>query len=262
MSHRMMSASLCAAGLGVTLASADQPAAPHWDYAGSDGPSAWATLSPHYAQCGRGTRQSPIDLPLTLHYEAATVEQAALDVFRHEHAIDVHNNGHTIEVQYDDGDRLQLGERSYRLVQYHFHAPSEHTVAGQHFPMELHLVHRADDGELAVVAVFLEEGPTNPGYAPVWNHLPKAPGRAEHVEHVGIDIDDLLPASRRAFAYIGSLTTPPCSEGVHWLVLRTPEALGVEQIRAFSTVLGHNSRPVQADNGRSLHNANIILDGR
>jgi carbonic anhydrase len=131
----------------------------HWGYDGKDGPRAWATLSPEYAECGRGSRQSPIDLPVAAGPDAPRAPAADMRVYHHEHALDVSNNGHTVAVAYDDGDQLALGETVYPLVQYHFHTPSEHTFAGQHFPGEIHLVHRAANGQLAVVGSRLGHPP-------------------------------------------------------------------------------------------------------
>ncbi|MEX2481703.1 MAG: carbonic anhydrase family protein [Gammaproteobacteria bacterium] len=247
--------SFCAVLLMALLAHsvhAEQSDVPHWTYADEGGPGVWATLSPEYAECMRGKRQSPIDLPVVAGPELPVDAPAALAAFHHEHVLEVRNDGHTIEVEYDDGDDLVLDDKTYRLVQYHFHAPSEHTVAGQHFPLELHLVHRAADGELAVIGVLLEQGQHNPVYDPVLGHIPAAAGVSVRVEHVSIDVDELLPASRNAFGYLGSLTTPPCSEGVHWLVLRAPVALDAAQIGSLAGVLHGNSRPVQPLHGRLI----------
>src|SRR5690606_7674068 len=118
----------------------------HWGYAGADGPGVRATLSPHYADCGRGRRQAPIDLPVVAGTDLTLDEPARLAPCHHEHVLEIRNDGHTVAVTYDDGDDLVVDGQVFRLVQYHFHAPSEHTIAGQHFPLELHLVHRAADG--------------------------------------------------------------------------------------------------------------------
>jgi carbonic anhydrase len=224
----------------------------HWGYDGHGAPTQWATLSPEYAECARGTRQSPVDLPVSAGTDVAVEPPARMEVFHHEHALDIANNGHTVAVTYDDGDQLIVGDTVYRLEQYHFHAPSEHTIGGEHFPLELHLVHRSADGRLAVLGVMLEHGSHNARYDAVVNHLPPAPGAKTHMEHVNIDIDALLPASRSAFSYVGSLTTPPCTEGVRWLVLRTPVGIDKGQIMQLAEVLHHNSRPTQALHGRRL----------
>ncbi len=232
----------------------------HWSYHGSDGPTVWGTLSPEYAECGRGTRQSPIDLPVAVGVEAPSEAPAALRAAHHEHVIDVINDGHTVKVVYDDGDDLMLGDKTYSLVQYHFHAPSEHTVGGAHFPLELHLVHRAQDGALAVLAVLLEKGPHNDNFDPVLTHLPQVTGGAEHVEHVAIDVDQMLPHTRSVFSYTGSLTTPPCTEGVRWLVMRVPVSLDAGQINRLADLLHDNARPVQPLGERRV-SASSLNDG-
>lgn len=254
----MLTLPLARAGaLLAVLASLARPAGAgdvdvHWGYDGEAAPAHWAELNPAFETCGRGHQQSPVDLPVATGADIAATAPARLEVFHHEHALDVANNGHTVAVTYDDGDRLSLDGTDYRLVQYHFHAPSEHTVGGEHFPLELHLVHRAASGALAVVGVLIEHGAANAAYAAVVDHLPTAPGASAHLEHVAVDIDALLPPARQAFTYAGSLTTPPCTEGVRWLVLRTPVALGSAQIGQLERVLHHNNRPVQARYERPL----------
>lgn len=232
--------------------------ATHWGYDGSNGPRAWATLSAEYAECGVGRRQSPIDLPVTAGTERAA--DATMHVFHHPHAVDVANNGHTLQVTYDDGDSLALDGVEYQLVQYHFHAPSEHTFAGQHFPLEVHLVHRAPSGALAVVGVMVENGPPNAAFDALTAHLPTATGASTHLERVAVDIDRLLPETRHAFRYTGSLTTPPCTEGVNWLVLRTPVAIAPAQIERLAGVLHHNNRDVQARHGRPVRAIELNVD--
>ena len=241
------------------LVAAEQSHA-HWGYDGKDGPRAWATLSPEYAECGRGSRQSPIDLPIAAGPEAPRAPAAEMKVYHHEHSVDVSNNGHTVTVSYDDGDQLALGESVYPLVQYHFHTPSEHTFAGQHFPGELHLVHRAANGQLAVVGVMLESGTHNAAFDAVVGHLPSTAGASEHVDRVPVDIDALLPASRQAFRYAGSLTTPPCSEGVEWLVLRAPAGIDPQQLQSLAAVLQHNNRDTQALHGRAVSSTELDVE--
>ncbi len=241
------------------LVPAEDPHA-HWSYDGKHGQRAWATLSPEYAQCGLGARQSPIDLPVAAGPDVPRTPAAEMQVFHHEHSLEVSNNGHTVAVTYDDGDQLALGETVYPLVQYHFHAPSEHTFAGQHFPGELHLVHRAANGRLAVVGVMLESGPHNPAFEAVVGHLPLTVGTSEHANRVPVDIDALLPASRQAFRYAGSLTTPPCTEGVEWLVLRTPVGIDPSQLQSLASVLHHNNRDTQALHGRAVESTELNVE--
>ena len=227
---------------------------PHWGYEGPTGPSAWGRLSPEFAICASGQRQSPIDIGKTSSVSLPAVRAAfgpaELRIAHTEHLADAVNNGHTIEVRYTQGDTLMVGDTSYELAQYHFHAPSEHTVNGRHSPMEMHLVHKSSSGGLAVVGVLIEKGAANAAFDPIWSKLPKATGVESHFEHVKVNVDDLLPKARTAYRYDGSLTTPPCAEGVKWLVMTTPVHLSAGQIAAFTTIIHGNNRPVQPLNGR------------
>jgi len=230
---------------------------PVWHYEGDEGPQHWGDLSPAFAACRDGRAQSPVDITLPVARgvtEALRLRfpAAALRIAHHEHVADGINNGHTIQVNYDDGDTLDLGETAYELVQYHFHNPSEHLLSGRRFPMEMHFVHRSTTGALAVVAVLIEEGWHNRAFEPVWANLPRTPGVETHYEHVKVDVDALLPAVRTSYRYEGSLTAPPCTEGVKWIVLTMPIELDTAQIRAFTDLIHGNSRPVQPLNGRTV----------
>ena len=221
----------------------------HWGYGTRDCPAVWAELSPAYALCGTGPEQSPIDLRDAEVVDHAPMlhdyEPSSLQIIRHEHVVDVVDNGHTIQVDYDDGSTLQVGADRYELAQFHFHAPSEHTIDGRRFPMEMHLVHRSASGGFAVLGVLIEEGAHHPAFDPFWGRLPQRPGERLHLEHVQVDIDDLLPESQATYRYRGSLTTPPCSEGVRWFVAVEPIALSAAQIDAFTSIIHGNARPVQ-----------------
>jgi carbonic anhydrase len=228
---------------------------PAWHYEGHEGPEHWGELNPKFAACRDGRAQSPIDitLPVARGVTSALKLQfpaATLRIAHHEHVADGINNGHTVQVNHDDGDTLFLGETAYGLVQYHFHNPSEHTLSGRRFPMEMHMVHRSAAGTLAVVGVLIQEGGHNRAFEPVWSNLPKTRGVETHYEHVKVDVDALLPAVRTSYRYDGSLTTPPCTEGVKWIVLTMPIELDAAQIHAFTDVMHDNSRPVQPLNGR------------
>jgi len=228
----------------------------HWGYEEADGPGVWADLSPEFLLCREGQAQSPIDLtgaqaasldPMGMNYQPAS-----LRIIRHEHLVDVINSGHTIQINYDEGSTLTVEATEFELAQYHFHVPSEHNVDGKSFPMEMHLVHVSEQGEIAVLGVLIEEGSHNPNFDPVVEHIPLEAGSEEHLEHVQVQIDDLLPADRSTFRYSGSLTTPPCSEGVRWFVLVQPLELSVQQIQSFARVISGNNRPLQPHNGRDL----------
>ena len=247
------------AGVGVASEPGDDPSerSPiHWGYSAEDGPARWDALSPDWALCGKGRSQSPVDLGGAKPAGAVELgfgyQPASLKIIHHEHVVDVLNNGHTIQVNYDEGSTIDIQGTRFELLQYHFHAPSEHTVGARHFPMEMHLVHQSQSGEVAAVGVFIEAGAHNAAFEPVWEHVPKETGKQEHLEHVVVDVDQLLPSDRRTYRYPGSFTTPPCSEGVHWLVFVEPIQLGQEQIDAFRAVVKVNNRPVQSLEGREV----------
>ena len=229
---------------------------PHWDYGQEHGPASWADLSPEFIACAEGQHQSPIDFDATAVAETPELRTqygpATLRIVHHEHEEDVVNTGHSIQVNIAGGDTLMVGGEAFSLVQYHFHSPSEHTVKGQHFPMEMHLVHKSATGRLAVVGVLIAEGAHNAAFEPVWANLPKEKSVETHLEHVQVDVDDLLPAERSTYRNEGSLTTPPCSEGVKWMVFTTPVQLSADQIGAFRAILSGNNRPVQPLNQRKV----------
>lgn len=223
--------------------------APHWDYHGERGPQFWGKLDPVFSLCDKGHNQSPIDIaetsPATLPKLLSNFSPAKLQIVHHEHIADEINDGHTIQVNYSEGDTLTIGSTNYELIQFHFHAPSEHTIRGNHYPMEMHFVHQSPSGALAVVAVFIEKGIHNAAFDPIWANLPKKQGVVSHYEHVQVNVDDLLPQSNKSYRYDGSLTTPPCSEVVEWIVMQSPIHLSAAQIWRFSTVIEENNRPVQ-----------------
>jgi len=180
------------------------------------------------------------------------VPPAELKIAHHEHVADGINNGHTVQINYPGADTLTLGDQSFGLVQYHFHGPSEHTIDGRHTPMEMHLVHKSGTSTLAVIGVLIEAGAHNAAFDPIWSNLPAQKGQETHYPAVKVDVDALLPAVRAAYRYDGSLTTPPCSEGVKWVVLSTPIQLSAEQIKAFTQLIPDNNRPTRALNGRTV----------
>ena len=230
--------------------------APEWHYEGAEGPATWSTLSPKFAACGEGQHQSPIDITKPTGDAMGTLRTtfppAALHFVHGEHVADGINNGHTIQINYPDADTLTLGGVAYQLAQFHFHSPSEHTVDGKYFPMEMHLVHKSSDDKLAVVGVFIVEGAHNKSFDPVWANLPAQKGVETHYPPIKVDADALLPTTRTSYRYDGSLTTPPCSEGVSWIVMRTPIELSSEQVAAFTRLIKDNNRPVQKLNGRTI----------
>jgi len=239
-----------------TTAMAPAKEAPHWDYE-DEGPTKWSTLSKDWAICGEGKAQSPIDIQKTstskLPEITAQFPQSELKIVHHEHQADAINNGHTIQVNYSEGDTLTIGGEKYALMQYHFHGPSEHTVGGKHTPMEMHMVHQSADKKLAVVGIFINEGKqTNNAFEPIWANLPKKKSEETHFPAVKVDVNQFLPASRSTYRYDGSLTTPPCSENVKWIVFSQPIELSAAQIGKFTSIIDPNNRPTQPLNGRTV----------
>ena len=233
-----------------------------WGYETENGPDVWGKLSSEYILCTEGEHQSPIDLvnskpvkhpPVIYEYYRTT-------------SLNIHNTGHTIELAYPEGNWIEVDGTRYQLLQFHFHTPSEHTIAGKLFDMEMHFVHKSEEGDLAVVGLLIESGRHNSTFDPVWAHLPAIPGETQRVEINEISpIDPFLMLSPNGqvndegmqslsgyYRYDGSLTTPPCSEGVKWIVLTTPVQMSEAQIAAFKAIIHTNNRPVQPLNGREL----------
>jgi carbonic anhydrase len=228
----------------------------HWGYESDNGPSNWGKLNPDWALCADGTQQSPIDISGARREKFDLMElefpTASLKIVHQTHVLDAIDNGHTIQINFDSGETFKIGSESYALRQYHFHAPSEHTVNGRHYPMEMHLVHLSKDKKLAVIAVFIEEGQHNETFDTIWTNLPKKTGQEVHLENVQIDIDHLLPENHATYRFSGSLTTPPCSEDVRWFVYAEPIELSQDQIKVFQETFQGNNRPTQPLNDRVL----------
>lgn len=216
----------------------------HWGYTGEHGPEHWGELSHEYEACGKGTKQSPIDI------EAA--REANLDDIAFHYGsskVDIVNNGHTVKVSYDEGSYVEVDGERYDLLQLHFHTPSEHAVSGELAPMEMHLVHSNSDGKLAVVGVMFEEGEENEAFDPVWLNLPEESGDHYETDDT-VNAEDLLPEDRTYYTYTGSLTTPPCTEGVKWMVLTDTVELSADQVDEIHEIMHSNNRPVQPLNER------------
>jgi carbonic anhydrase len=259
---------LCAGSLVVCFAADGVPppaAAPvHWSYGGEAGPSRWGSLSPDYALCGAGAAQSPIDIPSSVGAAKARWQirygSSGLHLSHHEHVEDIIDNGHTIQLDVDEGSSLTVADETYALKQLHFHVPSEHTIAGRHAAMEIHLVHQSAAGRFAVLGVLVEEGDApNPEFAKLVANLPAAKGETRHVPEVSVRVESHLPTTRAAHHYVGSLTTPPCLESVQWLVLQQPVLLAKSQISAIADRIGPNARPTQALHAREVEP--LVLEG-
>ena len=226
----------------------------HWGYEGEVAPSTWGALSPAYAACRDGQAQSPVDiLPsegVGLPALIFDYRKTMLKIAHHEHVIDIVDNGHTIQVTVDEGSTLITQRDEYQLLQFHFHTPSEHTIGGRSFPMEAHFVHQSPTGNFAVVSALYEEGTANENLARLIAHFPTAKGDAQHNPEVVLDLAAHLPKDHSVFNYLGSFTTPPCTENVEWFVLKQPIPASPEQLAAFAARLSPNNRPVQPLNGR------------
>lgn len=218
----------------------------HWAYEGDTGPDNWANLSPENALCRTGTRQSPINIEEGMRLDLEPIRFNYLPG-----DFSVLDNGHTIQVT-QEGNSISLIGKTYRLLQLHFHRPSEERIQGRAYPMVVHLVHQAADGALAVVAVLLDEGAENPVIQKFWSYIPLEQGHTVRAQEVPVDLQQLLPVERGYYTYMGSLTTPPCSEGVLWLVLKQPVTVSTEQISNFSRLYPYNARPVQNSAGRLI----------
>jgi carbonic anhydrase len=215
-----------------------------WSYSGDTGPTDWASLDAAYEACA-GSKQSPVDLAaddeaqdvnIELNYEAA---QGTLT-----------DTGHGVQVNVEGGT-MTIDGKPFALKQFHFHTPSEHTLDGQSYPVEAHLVHAADDGELAVLGIFYEEGEANDFLAPVWEDL-GSKSDIQDADPMELNVANMLPSDRVTYTYSGSLTTPPCSEGVRWHVMQEPLTLSAQQLNALTSIYDGNNRPVQPLNDREL----------
>lgn len=228
---------------------AQEPKSPahEWSYEGKESPKHWGDLNPDFATCKLGQQQSPIDIR-----DAKKGSLPSLQLNYKPSALRIINNGHTVQFNYDHGSFITVGDRRYELRQFHVHHPSEDLVDGKRYAMEIHLVHADSDGHLAVVAVLLKKGSANPVIQRLWDNLPKTGGKEESVSGVEVNAAALLPRPLGYYSFEGSLTTPPCSEGVTWIVLKTPLEVSGDQVGAFAKLYPHNARPIQPSNGRSI----------
>lgn len=252
-----------------------------WGYEGKEGPKEWGDLKAEWAACKTGVKQSPIDLK-----SAQKGKGEGMDIDWNQTPLKIINNGHTIQVNYspEAHSHSSIDGKEYDLVQFHFHAPSEHAVNGKSYPLEVHFVHKNKEGQLAVIGVFFKEGKANETLQKIWDNLPGKVGEEKVVPGVTVNGFDLLPPARaqqgtevaimqahkkkeggpiheselapaiatKHWHYEGSLTTPPCSEGVNWSVLQTPITASKEQIAKFRSIFKVSNRPVQALHGRQL----------
>jgi carbonic anhydrase len=232
---------------------ADKHATPHWDYEGEMGPARWVKEFP---TCGKGKQQSPLNIKgpfvkqrvdLAPSYKAGPLTML--------------NNGHTIQVNIPAGSKLRIDGVAYDLLQFHFHRPSEEQIDGKPMAMVAHFVHKSADGKLAVIGVLLKEGNENPNIKTLWSNLPAGEGPPVEIADVSFNPANLLPKELEFWSYEGSLTTPPCTEGVRFFILRSPVNISKEQVNAFPFKM--NARPVQPQNNReiTIGQAPIAVEG-
>ena len=216
---------------------------PHWAYEGAAGPQSWGKLSPDYAMCEKGSNQSPINIQDALHTSGHPL-QPSYTAQSNETII---NNGHTVQVNFGPGNSVVVDNTTFTLKQVHFHSPSENLIEGRSFAMEAHFVHADDKGNLLVLALMFNEGEANSTLAKLWTALPANAGPASPLAGT-VTPAEFMPKSLSYYRFSGSLTTPPCTEGVRWLVLKTPVSASSAQIEAFQhAVKHHNNRPRAGD---------------
>jgi len=228
----------------------------HWSYTeGPDGPANWWRTSKDNLLCSAGKQQSPINIeggilvdlpPLRFDYKLSPLT--------------IQDNGHTILVNYAEGSNLSLDARQYRLVQFHFHKPSEEAIDGKRADMVAHLVHQHHDGRLLVVAVLMNSSleasqAENAAFQMILNHIPLVKKESSSPNGVMIDLNQLLPKNLAYFTFMGSLTTPPCSENVQWVVLKEAAVISKQQLDNFSRIYPNNARPLQSRSGRLIKEA-------
>jgi carbonic anhydrase len=247
--YRIWRVTLAALVATVPMAAHGQWKTP-WDYQGPSGPEHWGELDPDYSLCKTGRSQSPIDIRETL--------KTSLPVVRFEYhpgPLNIVNNGHTaVRVDYASGNAeyLVVGGKRFELTQFHFHRPSEEYIRGKSLPMDIHLMHKSEDGQVLGVAIELTVGRTNTALDQLWKYMPKSNDGPHEIRGVEFDPSGLLPATTAYYTYDGSQTAPPCTEGVTWIVLKSPLSISAKALRQFSKLYPHNVRPPQPLNGRSV----------
>jgi len=218
----------------------------HWSYEGEFGPENWSKINTAWAACNTGSRQSPIDLRDGIKVD---LEQVAFDY--HPSSFNEIDNGHTVQVNVAGGNFLTVGGTTYELQQFHFHRPGEERINGRGTEMVVHMVHKSYDNKIAVLAVLLERGEANSLIQTVWNNLPLEK-LTTVTPSIVLDVNEILPARRDYFTYMGSLSEPPCTENVLWIVMKQPMTASPQQMALFSRLYPFNARPVQQSNGRMV----------
>jgi carbonic anhydrase len=227
--------------LAPVISRAQEVHASHWSYEGHGDPNHWGSLDPAFAACKAGHHQSPIDIihpKLADHLPALKFAYQAVP-------LSIINNGHTIMINYAPGSTLTVGDKTYALKQFHFHHPSEEHINGKGFDMVAHLVHSDSDGHLAVVAILFQSGAPNPLLETLWKNIPPEMDKTIESSTVSVNVQELLPSQHGYYTYSGSLTTPPCTEGVTWYVLKFASTLSNEQLATIMKLYPHDNRPIQ-----------------
>jgi carbonic anhydrase len=223
-----------------------------WTYEAPTGPAQWGDLDPSYAACKTGTHQSPIDIN-----GAAPAELSPIKFDYKLTPLKIVNTGYTVQVNYGEGSSITVNGSIYNLVQFHFHHPSETAIDGQRADLELHLVHRNAQGQLLVVAVLMKAGSENYPLHVLWGKLPTDVGKEAEYKKVQLNAEDFLPNDHNYYTFSGSLTIPPCTEGVTWYVMQKPVEVSSTQIAAFAKFFPNNARPLQPDNGRGIQESSF-----
>jgi len=236
---------LALAAIAPSSAAADK----NWSYTGPNGPTKWAKLDKAFAACGGGTLQSPIDIPDA---HARKGDLPPLLFSYKPSPLRIIDDGHTIQVNYPPGSWVSIEGKRYELVEFKFHKPSEFKINGKGQEMDVQLVHKDKDGKLAVIAVLLDQGSENALIKTLWSNLPQAKDKETDVPSVQINAFGLLPQNKDYYTFKGSLTTPPCTEGVSWYVLKTPVQISADQLARFGKIYQTNARPVQPLNDRDI----------
>ncbi len=222
----------------------------HWGYTGHGNPSEWGELSEKYKMCSEGKNQSPINIVVK---DSKDTDLKDIVFSYGAHSNSLINNGHSVQVNIDAGSSIMIDGITFQLKQFHFHSPSENQIDGKNFPLEAHFVHLDKDGNIAVVALMFQEGESNGALEKIWSKLPLKVEEKTALTLSSDDVNALLPKTKEYYRFSGSLTTPPCSEGVRWFVLKTPVTISKEQVEKFTHTMHHpNNRPIQKINARKV----------
>ncbi len=224
----------------------------HWSHSGDTGPEHWGSLSTEYATCDSGKQQSPINI-----INSIKTDLPQLQFNYQQFPLTIINNSHTIGIRTKNAaGSLVVGDQSYKILGFHSHSLSEGAIDGKHADMVMHLVHKSDAGKIAVVAIYFNKGEANPLIATLWKMIPKKVNELEHHKDIQIDITKMLPTDSNYYTYDGSFTTPPCTEGVKWIVLKQPMTISVAQLEQYNKLYSNNVRPLQPLNGRKISSSN------